>query len=287
MSEEVLFEITKENLETGLRGYPVGYCNTSYVDPVKGLFYVGKPIAELANKSEEEVIFLLYNGREGSTEEIARFKKDLKARSTVSKALLQQIRALPREGHPMKLFATSLLLAGMFEPKYDYREDCLNIIARIPAIVAAVINHHAGCGEGLPLNPDLGYMENFVAMLNLPNAKKNEDLVNAMRLFNIVHYDHGGGNLSTFVGKAVASGLEDLYGSLASAICALAGPRHGRANQDCLEFVEHMLKELGESATDVQVEELLRKKLSRNELVFGFGHAVLRVEVARADFIKS
>ena len=30
---EVLFEIKKENLETGLRGYPVGYCTTSTVDP--------------------------------------------------------------------------------------------------------------------------------------------------------------------------------------------------------------------------------------------------------------
>ena len=35
---EVLFEITKDNLETGLRGYPVGYCTTSTVDPLKGYF---------------------------------------------------------------------------------------------------------------------------------------------------------------------------------------------------------------------------------------------------------
>ena len=89
--ESVLFEITKENLETGLRGYPVGYCNTSYVDPIKGLFYVGKPISELAQKSEEEVIFLLSNKREGSSAEIAQFKKELGLRSKVSKKTARPI----------------------------------------------------------------------------------------------------------------------------------------------------------------------------------------------------
>lgn len=282
MEDGVLFEVTKENLETGLRGYPVGYCNTSYVDPIKGLFYVGKPIAELAQKSEEEVIFLLTNRREGSSAEIAQFKKELGARSIVSQKLLDQIRLLPREGHPMKLLASSLLLAGMLEGTGDYKEDAFNLIARIPAIVAAVINHHAGWGDAAASDPKLGYMENFVSMLNMKNGK-SEDLVYAMKLFNILHYDHGGGNLSTFVGKCVASGLEDMYGSMASSICALAGPRHGRANQDCLEFVEKVLKEVGEDATEEQVEKLLRKKLAANELVFGFGHAVLRVEDARAS----
>ena len=79
-----------------------------------------------------------------------------------------------------------------------------------------------------PSNPELGYMENFTQMLNVPNADL-EQLIRAFKLFNILHYDHGGGNLSAFVGKAVASGLEDMYGSIAAAMCALAGPRHGKA----------------------------------------------------------
>ncbi len=49
MDDEVLFQITKAHLETGLRGFPVGYCTTSTVHPEKGLFYVGHPIAELAS----------------------------------------------------------------------------------------------------------------------------------------------------------------------------------------------------------------------------------------------
>jgi citrate synthase len=124
-------------------------------------------------------------------------------------------------------------------------------------------------------------MENFAQMLRVPGARTTE-LTRAFNLFHILHLDHGGGNLSTFVGKAVASGLEDLYGSISSAMCALAGPRHGKAGRDCLEFLVSILEEVGEEATEGDVEALLRHRLATNQLVFGFGHAVLRVEDPRA-----
>jgi citrate synthase len=157
----------------------------------------------------------------------------------------------------------------------------LNLIAKIPQIVAAVINYHAGWKSLQPSKPELGYIENFTQMLNVPRAHK-EELIKAFKLFNILHYDHGGGNLSTFVGKAVASGLEDMYGSMAAAMNGLSGSKHGRANQDCLEFLELAVQDLGDDPTPKQVEEYVRKKLANKELVHGFGHAVLRVEDSRA-----
>jgi citrate synthase len=279
---DTLFQITDEQLETGLRGVPVGYCTTSYVDAQKGLFYVGQPIAKLANKEPEEVIYLLYYGREGSSQEIENFSLDLRRRATCSPEVIKQIKLLPRQGHPMKLMSAAILILAMLESKDDYKEDALNLVAKMPHLVAAVINHHAGWGETPPPQANLGYMENFVQMLQLPGLNRAA-FIPVMKLFNILHYDHGGGNLSTFVGKAVASGLEDMYGSITSSMCALAGPRHGKANQDCLEFVREVLKEVGEKPTAKQVEELIRKRLANHELVFGFGHAVLRVEDARAS----
>lgn len=282
--EEKLFEITKENLETGMRGYPVGYCTTSSVDPMKGLFYVGRPVAEIDHWEPIQVIYLLVNGSAGTPEEVKKFSDDLVRRSKCSPDLIKHIEHLPRQGHPMKLFAAALLLAGVFEGKNNYREDCLNIIAKIPQIAATVINYHAGWGPTKPSRPELGYMENFTQMLNVPNGNIDH-LTHAFKLFNILHYDHGGGNLSAFVGKAVASGLEEMYGSISSAMCALAGPRHGKANQDCLTFVRKLIDEVGENPTADQVEQRLRQKLANNELVFGFGHAVLRVEDPRATLL--
>lgn len=281
MNPDVLFEIKKENLETGLRGYPCGYCPTSYVDPQKGLFYCGKPVSELAYKEPKEVIYLLYTGKMGSPEEIARFIGELQKRAVLSPEVVKAIHSLPRKGHPMDLFSIALLLLGSFEKTGNYREDALSLIAKLPHLVACVINHHAGWGETQEPRPELGYMENFIHLLNLPGKNPNI-LIPAFKLFNVLHFDHGGGNLSTFVGKAVASGLEDLFGSIASAMCALAGPRHGKANQDCLVFVREVLNEVGENATVSEVETLIRNRLSNNQLVFGFGHAVLRVEDPRA-----
>jgi citrate synthase len=278
---EILFQMTADQLETGLRGVPVGYCTTSYVDPQKGLFYRGKPVAELTHWEPERVIYLLYHGKEGSQGEVKAFIADLNQRAVCAPKVIESIQKLPREGHPMKIFTAALLFLGIFELTGDYRKDGLNLIAKIPHLTAAVINHHAGWGETPSPDPQLGYIENFARMLRVPNADP-EELTRAFKLFNILHYDHGGGNLSAFVGKAVASGLEDMYGSMAAALCALAGPRHGKASQDCLEFVRSVLNEVGENATPSQIRELVKKRLANNQLVFGFGHAVLRVEDPRA-----
>lgn len=284
MDDELLFEIRTSNLETGMRGYPVGYCTTSAVDPFKGLFYVGRPVQTLAEQSPEEVMYLLYYGREPSREELVAFKKELCARATLSADVLLQIQQLPRAGHPMKLLAAAVLILGMLEGAGEWREDALRLIAKAPMLVAACINHHASWPETITCKPELGYIENFIYMLNMPKDK-TPLLTRVMKLFHILHLDHGGGNLSTFVGKAVASGLEDLYGSISSALSALEGPRHGRANQDCLEFAENILREVGPSASPEAVEAILRAKLDRGELVHGFGHAVLRVEDPRAALL--
>ena len=192
---QVLFEMTKDHLETGLRGVPVGYCVTSSVDPQKGLAYVGRPIAELASHSPIEVIYLLYYGEMGSPEQIAKFQIDLNQRSSCKGETLRAIETLPQAGHPMDGLAAAILIAGMFEEVGDYREDCLNVIAKLPQIVAAWINRHAGWGPTPLPKPELGYIENFVHMLNLPGPKTSE-LLDVMRLFNVISFDHDGGNLS-------------------------------------------------------------------------------------------
>lgn len=281
MREGILFEVTKDHLDTGLRGYPVGHCTTSDVDPVKGLTYVGIPIPEIAFKDPLDVIYLLYSGRLGDQEELSHFRSLIQKHSKCRPETLSAIASLPRAGHSMDHFAAALLLAGMYEGTDDYREDCLSVIGKLPEIAATVINTQAGWGKTAPSDPSLGYIENFVHMLQVPRGKSRE-LLEVMRLFHVLHLDHSGGNLSTFIGKAVASGLEPMYGSLAAAMTALAGPRHGRANQDSLEFVQKVLEEVGGNPRGEDVEKLLRAKLSGNELIFGFGHAVLRVEDPRA-----
>jgi len=281
MEKDVLFEITKEHLETGMRGYPVGYCTTSSVDEKKGLFYVGKPVSEMSHFDPIEVIYLLFHKKLGDKKEVDSFKEELIVRSKCSDEFVDHVTKLPRKGHPMSLFASALQVLGMVEKVGDYREDCLNIIAKLPFVAATVINYHANAGPVKENQPEMGYMENFTHMLNLPISHKDL-LCEVLRKFNILHYDHGGGNLSVFVGKAVASGLQHMYGALSAAMNGLAGARHGKANQDCLAFVQEIQTELGDDPRESEIEKFLKNKLEHHDLIFGFGHAVLRVEDPRA-----
>ena len=272
----VLFEITEDHLNTGLRRFPVGHVRTSRVDATTGVSYVGYPIADLAGLDPEAVIYLLYNKRLPSQAELVDFKADIAARATVSPKVLEVLASLPRDGHPMEWLINGLTLLGMTGKTGDFQEDGLNLIARSAQLVASIFRIRSGWGEPIASDPSLGLVENFVAMMGVPGADA-EKLTKLLRTFYVLHMDHGGGNLSTFSGKAVASGHADQYASLAAAMAGLYGPLHGRANQECLNFV----KTVGTTDPDA-IEKFVRETLAGGGKIFGFGHAVLRAEDPRA-----
>jgi len=273
-------KITEQNLESGLRGIPVGYCPTSMVDPEKGLFYSGMPITELAHKDPEEVIYLLMNQKMPSDEELEEFKTLLRENAILHPGVIEGLKGLPHSGHPMKWMKVGLLLMSIYNGVTTYQQDAIRVIAQLPELVAAIFRIRNDWGDPIPPKPELGYMENFTHMLGCPTQCEN--MVELMRVFNILHYDHGGGNLSTFVGKAVASGLEDTYGSLVGAMSALAGPRHGLANQESLRFLKRTLQKVGDPANEEAVGNYVDHLLTSGDKLYGYGHAVLRVEDPRA-----
>ena len=273
--DPVLFEIRQSHLNTGLRGIPIGTCRTSAVHPDKGVSYGGYPVAELAPLPPEDVIHLLLFKRLPTPAEAKRFTEDLRRRAEVPQKVYDLLAALPREGHPMEWFIAGLLYLGMTGKTGDWMEDALNCIARINPVTAAVFRIRSGWGKPIAPRSDLGYAGNLAHMLGAPRA--HPQLPELLRLFHVLHVDHGGGNLSTFTGKAVASSQADVYVSLAASMAALYGPLHGRANQECLRFV----KDVGTSDRK-QVDAFVRKLLADGGKVFGFGHAVLRKEDPRA-----
>ena len=273
---DALFTITRGHLDTGLRGFPVGTCRTSMVDPQEGVSYVGYAIKQLATQEPEAVAYLLLHKELPDAASLAAFKADLRARSGVPAAVFDTLRALPREGHPMEWLITGMLALGMSTKTDDVVEDALNIVARAPELVAAIFRIRSGWGDPIAPDPSLGLIENFVHMLGVPGGD-TERLTQVLRTFYILHMDHGGGNLSTFMGKAIASGKASMFVSLAGAMAALSGPLHGRANQDCLNFV----RTVGTS-DEGEVEQFVRDALANKKKIYGFGHAVLRAEDPRA-----
>ncbi|HIF16959.1 MAG TPA: citrate synthase [Candidatus Poseidoniales archaeon] len=278
-SKKVLLELTEEHLDIGMRGIPVGTCRTSSVSPDGGVHYVGYPIAAVADKDPEDIVFLLFNKRLPTEEESIAFRKDLFSRATIPNGLVNMLENLPRDGHPMDWLSIGIHALGMLGKTEDWEEDALNLIAQMPYLMAAIFRIRGGRSGSLPdVDPNVGMVEAFVAMLE-PEPEQVANMVKVLRTFLVLHMDHGGGNLSTFTGKAVASGHADLYASMAAAMNALSGPLHGRANQSCLEFVQRI-----GTNDPKKVEEFVRTELAAKRPIYGFGHAVLRVEDPRATF---
>tara|TARA_X000001036_G_scaffold114138_1_gene107132 strand:+ start:69107 stop:70273 length:1167 start_codon:yes stop_codon:yes gene_type:complete len=283
MSEEdELFTITAKHLDSGMRGIPVGTCQTSYVDPLEGVHYVGYPVGDLANMEEEDVVFLLLNKHLPTAEESIAFRKELTHRAEdMPTGALRVLESLtPGSGHPMDWLSIGIMALGAAETTGDVRIDSINLIARMPELMARIFLLRGGRKEKLrPRKPELGLVENFVHMLGIDDEEA-EKMTRVIKFFFILHMDHGGGNLSTFSGKAVASGRASVYASLASAMNALSGPLHGRANQSCLEFVQR----IGTSDHD-EIEKFVRSELAARRPIYGFGHGVLRAEDPRARLL--
>ena len=276
-NEEVLCEVTENHLNTGLRGIPVGTCKTSFVTPTEGVHYCGYPIRELVDFSPEDIIYLLFNKELPTPEQSAEFKSELTARANVPSGLKNVFASLPKDGHPMDWLSVGIHTLGMYDTTGNWMDDALNLVARMPRLMGLIYRYREGREANIP-NDDTSksLVERFVDTLDLPNVNK-EKMTRVVSTYLVLHMDHGGGNLSTFTGKSIASGKATVYSAIAGAMNALSGPLHGRANQSCLEFV---LK-VGTSDED-EVEKFVRNELSEGRPVFGFGHAVLSVEDPRA-----
>lgn len=275
--DKSLFEITSSNLNSGLRGIPVGTCRTSFVTPEEGVHYCGYPISELAMLAPEDVIFLLYNKELPDLDESIAFRKELQLRGTLPSGIEDVLKTLPVEGHPMDWLSIGIHTLGMLDTTGDWKEDALNLTARMPRLMGLIFRYRMGRSDNIPDDdltlPLVGRFTNTLDLEGVDKAIMNR----VLSTYLVLHMDHGGGNLSTFAGKAVASGKATVYSSMAGAMNALSGPLHGRANQSCFEFV----KQIGTS-DPAEVERFVRGELAEHRPIFGFGHAVLRAEDPRA-----
>ncbi|MDG1538034.1 MAG: citrate/2-methylcitrate synthase, partial [Candidatus Poseidoniaceae archaeon] len=269
--------VTSDHLNTGLRGVPVGTCRTSFVTPTEGVHYCGYPIAELATFAPEDIIYLLFNKELPTPEQSKEIRAELAARATIPGDVESVLKTLPRDGHPMDWLSVGIHTLGMLETTNDWRADAMNLIARMPRLMGLIFRIRDGRADGIPADdPQASLVDRFVNALDLKDVDK-EKMNQVISTYLVLHMDHGGGNLSTFSGKAIASGHATVYSSMAGAMNALSGPLHGRANQSCLEFVLRV-----GTSDPAEVERFVRAELAAKRPVFGFGHAVLRTEDPRA-----
>jgi len=291
----VVDHVTVDQIYGGMRGISCLLCDTSSVPAEKGLIIRGKPVAEVANLLPEEIFGLLLTGELPDKAAVADLQKELVKRSEVPDYVWKVLDAIPSDAHPMLMFNTAMLCMegdSVFHKRYDQGlrkddfwdatyEDCLTIIARAPVVAAGIYRKRFNKGPRVKEVSGLDWAANFVHLLGIPDP--NGEFTKLMRLYMVLHCDHENGNVSAMTTHTVNSALSDMYYAYSAGMNGLAGPLHGLANQEGLNWILEAMKKFGGAPTHEQMKAHAAETLQAGKVIPGYGHGVLRVTDPRFE----
>jgi len=295
--ETVVGEVTVSQIIGGMRGIPGMLYETSKLDPLEGIAYRGTKLFDIRDKAPrtveggepipEGILWLLLTGEFPTDSEIKDFKEELYRRGELTTAEEDTIKALPKDMHAMTQFSMGVLAcqprsnfmaayqSGVHKTKYweSTFEDCLDVCAKVSRIAALIYQNKYGDVNAIAdRDASLDYSGNFANQLGF----KDQQFWELMRLYLTIHADHEGGNVSAHACHLVGSALSDPYLSFSAGMNGLAGPLHGLANQECLNYLLRFKAKYGEGWTRDNIKEFVADTLGSGKVVPGYGHGVLR-----------
>lgn len=248
------------------------------------LHYRGFDIYDLASKCEfEEVAFLLIHEKLPNKKELSDYKLKLKSLRGLSKTVRMVLEALPKESHPMDVLRTGVSALGCESPEslVHTPAEAREIADRLVASFGSMLlywYHFANSGRQINVETDDDSVGgHFLHMLH--GKVPSDEWVKAMHISLILYAEHEF-NASTFTGRVIAGTGSDIFASIAGAIGALRGPKHGGANEVALEIQERY-------ATPDEAEDDIKNRIANKEVIIGFGHPVYTILDPRNKVIKS
>ncbi len=294
---EKAIDISNLRQMTGLITLDPGYANTgscissiTFMDGEKGILrYRGIPVEELAEHSSFiETAFLLIIGRLPTRDELNRTSVLFNDHSLVHEDMQIFYQNFPRASHPMGILSGMVNALRSFYPELSTIEEEINItvtrlLSKVRTMAAMSYKISRGHKVVYP-RPDLSYCANFLNMMFDTPVKPyviDDDLVNALNVFWILHADHEQ-NCSTSAVRLVGSGRVNLYAAISAGIAALWGPLHGGANQAVIEMLTDIQKDGGNYHRAIE-----RAKDKKDPFrLMGFGHRVYKSYDPRAKIMK-
>lgn len=273
----------KPTINFGLEGIYVDESAISKVDGQNGkLWYRGFTIEDLSEHSNfEEVSFLLIYGKLPNKKEYEEFVKKMKDRRDLPKEILDVIKTMSKESHPMDIMRTAGSMLSMYDKDLNNKEKdatidkVITLISKLASIAAATGRFRKGLNY-IPPDKSLGHSANFLYMLTGKKPTPTEEKL--IDLMFILHAEHST-NASTFSVLVTASTLADIYAATTTGIGTLKGPLHGGADEAALK----MMYAIGEPEnTEKYIEEALEGK----QRIMGFGHRVYKVYDPRAKIVR-
>ncbi|MEG0979257.1 MAG: citrate synthase [Oscillospiraceae bacterium] len=171
----------------------------------------------------------------------------------------------------------------------------LQLIAQLPTIMsyAYQIKRRYYDKDSMYIHQIDGSYGTAQSILNFlrEDRKFTDEEAKLLDLCLILHAEHGGGNNSTFVTRALTSSGTDTYSAIAGGIGALKGHLHGGANIKVTQMVENIKSNIKDITDEGQVADYLTKIIQKSAndktgLVYGMGHAVYTLSDPRAVLLK-
>ncbi len=273
---------TKPAYSPGLAGVIAGETEICWVDPNAGLMYRGYDIHEMAEKASfEEVAYLLLKGELPTIEQLENFRAAIAGERPLPKQVLEMMRLMPKQTHPMDMLRTGVSMLAPFDPELNDNSHEANIrkAIRLIAKVSTLITDGYRIEQGqdpLPERNDLTIAGNLFYKLTgeVPPAWK----IRMMDTILILYADHEF-NASTFAARVTTSTLADMYAAVTSACGTLKGPLHGGAN-------EESMKMLDEINSPDRAEKWMMEALAEKKKIMGFGHRVYKKGDSRVPIMR-
>jgi 2-methylcitrate synthase len=247
------------------------------------LNYRGYDILEIATRCEfEEIAHLLVHGKLPTPPELNAYRARLKSMRGLPVNVRAVLESLPPASHPMDVLRTGVSVLGCTLPeKEDHsiagaREIADRLIASLPSMLTYWY-HFSHNGRRIEVETDDASVGGHLLHL-LHRRAPPSSWVRAMHTSLILYAEHEF-NASTFAARVIAGTGADIYSSIAGAIGALRGPKHGGANEVAFEIQKRY-------DTPDQAEADIRARLESREVIIGFGHPVYTVSDPRNQVIK-
>jgi len=258
------------------------------------LYYRGYEIADLVGAASfEDTTRLLWVGELPSAAERAEFAARLSETRPLPAPVLDLLRRLPRECHPLDALRTAVSLAAASDPDARSDEPSANLrkayrlMNLVPGTVAAWQRIRTG-REPVAARPDGSHAANFLHMLD--GKEPSAEVARVLDVILTLHADHEF-NASTFAARVAVATVADMHSAVVAAISTLKGPRHGGANEDVLAMLLEIAEpERAEAFVEARIGA--RAALSKRDRANpktrmpGFGHRVYRVDDARARVLR-
>jgi 2-methylcitrate synthase len=248
------------------------------------LHYLGYDILDLAEACEfEEVAHLLVHGKLPNAAELAAYKRKLSALRGFPSAVRSVLETLPASTHPMDVLRTGVSALGCSLPEKDSHEQAAarDLIDQLLANLGSMLMywfHFAKNGKRIEvMTDDDSIGEHFLHLLH--GHKPTQAWARAMHTSLILYAEHEF-NASTFTCRVIAGTGSDLHSAIVGGIGALRGPKHGGANEVAFD-IQTRYSSPDEAESDIVA------RISRKEIIIGFGHPVYTVSDPRNQVIKA